>query len=440
MKRKNTLVCTLAVLAVLALAGCKEKNTQTAAMPAPLVGLMTVQAQNVPIAGEYVGQTEGSRAVELRAQISGILVRRTYDEGSYVQKGQVLFEIDPDTYKAALEQAEGAQAQVQARYTQTHQDLARIQNLFSKNAVSQRDRDSAQAAFDTAKADMASAKAIVDEAKIKLSYAYVISPVHGYAGKANRSVGNLINSSSPDQNLLTVVNQVDPIYANFSLPSPHYMRMRTLEAQKRLSMANMQAFITLADGSRYAKPGKIIFMDKAVNPETSVVSARAEFPNDNLFVLPGQFVRVMLTGAQLIDAILVPQQAVIQTQKGSMVVVVDAEGKAQMRSVVLSDNIGDAILVEKGLESGERIVVEGSNKAVPGMPVRIDEKYTPPSVIPVVPGAEDAMDLSPATGADAGTKLPGANASITLSGATASVILPVAHASMNQSGEATERR
>lgn len=398
MKCRNTFICVMGLLAAFTLTGCKDDKASTAAMPPPLVGLMTVKAESVPVTGEYVGQTEGSRAVELRAQVSGILVRRNYDEGSYVQKGQLLFEIDPDTYKAALEQAEGAQAQVQARYVQTQQDLARIQNLFGRNAVSQRDRDSAQAAFDTAKGDMASAKAAVDEAKIKLSYAYVISPVHGYAGKANRSVGNLINSASPDQNLLTVVNQVDPIYANFSIPSPHYMRMRTLEAQKRLTMDNMQAYIKLADNSRYPIAGKIVFMDKAVNPDTSVVSARAEFVNDNLFVLPGQFVRVTLVGAQLRNAILVPQQAVVQTQKGSMVVVIDAEGKAQMRPVVLSDTIGEAVLVEKGLESGERIVVEGTNKAAPGMPVRIDDKYTPPSVYPA---GQEALGLD--SSADAGT-------------------------------------
>lgn len=369
------------LFAVLTLSGCKNDAPTAAAMPAPLVGVMTVTAGEVPVEASYVGQTEGSRAVELRAQVSGILVRRNYDEGSYVQKGQILFEIDPDTYKAALEQAQGVEAQVRARYTQTQQDLTRVLSLYGKNAVSQRDRDAAQAAFDGAKADLLSARAAVDEASIKLSYARVTAPVSGYAGRANRSVGNLVNVNAADQSLLTVVNQVDPIYANFSIPSPQLMRMRTLEVQKRLSMNDMKAYIELADRSRYPVAGKVTFLDKAVNPETSVVSARAEFANKDLFVLPGQFVRVTLTGAVLHNAILVPQQAVVQSQKGSMVVVIDKDNKAQMRPVVLSDTLGEAILVEKGLEPGERIVVEGTNKAMPGSPVRIDEKYTPPALI-----------------------------------------------------------
>lgn len=389
---KRVLYC-IAILAFL-LPGCEEKKNTAAAMPAPLVGVMTIEAKTVPVSATYVGQTEGSRAVEVRAQVSGILVQRLYEEGTYVEKDQAMFEIAPETYKATLEQAEGQLGQVQARYRQAQQDLTRVLNLYSKNAVSQRDRDQAQAAYDTARADMASARASVDEAKIKLGYSIVLSPIHGYAGKANRSVGNLISSSAADMSLLTVVNQVDPIYCNFSIPSPQLMRMRTLEVQKRLSMAKVQAHIELADGSRYPVPGEINFMDKAVNPETSVVSARAQFPNKDLFVLPGQFVRLTLTGTELINVLLVPQQAVIMTQKGSMVVVVDKEDKAEMRPVVLSDTIGEFLLVEKGLESGERIVVEGTNKATPGAPVRIDKNYKPP-----VPEA----DSIPMSTSDAGT-------------------------------------
>lgn len=370
----------LALLTLFALlSACSGDNkNQQAHMPPPLVGVMTIEAKDVPVTGTFVGQTEGSRAVEVRGQVSGILVKRTYEEGSYVVQGQHMFEIEPDTYKAALEQAEGNLGQVQARYTQSQQDLTRVLALYNKNAVSQRDRDQAQASFDTAKADMISARAAVDEARIKLGYAYVTSPVHGYAGKANRSVGNLVSAASPELSLLTVVNQVDPIYTNFSIPSPLFMRMRTLEAQKRLRMDNMNAHIELADGSRYSVPGKIVFLDKAVNPNTSVVSARASFPNKDLFVLPGQFVRLTFTGTTLVNSILVPQQAVIMTQKGSMVVVINKEGIAEMRPVILSDAIGEFLLLEKGLESGERIVVEGTNKATPGAPVRIDENYKPP--------------------------------------------------------------
>lgn len=359
----------LSVLAVLSV-GCSSESPSVGA-PAPLVEVMTVTARNVPVSDSFVGQTEGSRAVEVRAQVSGILVSRHYDEGGYVKEGDLLFEIEPDTYRAALEKAQGAMAQAQAKYTQARQDLDRILPLYAKNAVSRRDRDMAQADFNAAKADLDSAKAAVTEAQIQLNYAYVKSPVNGYAGKEYRTVGNLLTAGSGNASLLTVVNQVDPIYANFSIPSPKYMRMRTLAAQGRLRMENMQARIALADNSVYPVAGRITFVDKAVNPGTSVVEARAEFENKDLFVLPGQFVRVTISGATLVDAVLIPQKAVLQTQKGTMVIVVGENDTAEIRPVVLSDNLGNDYLLESGLKPGERIVVEGTNKAVPGKPVRI---------------------------------------------------------------------
>lgn len=359
----------LSVLAVL-FVGCSSESPSAGA-PAPLVEVMTVTARNVPVSESFVGQTEGSRAVEVRAQVSGILMSRHYDEGGYVKEGDLLFEIEPDTYRAALEKAQGAMAQAQAKYTQARQDLDRILPLYAKNAVSRRDRDMAQADFNAAKADLDSAKAAVTEAQIQLNYAYVKSPVNGYAGKEYRTVGNLLTAGGGTESLLTVVNQVDPIYANFSIPSPKYMRMRTLAAQGRLRMEDMQARISLADNSVYPVAGRITFIDKAVNPGTSVVEARAEFENKDLFVLPGQFVRVTISGATLVDAVLVPQKAVLQTQKGTMVIVVGENDTAEIRPVVLSDNLGNDYLLESGLKPGERIVVEGTNKAVPGKPVRI---------------------------------------------------------------------
>lgn len=169
-------VCTL--FALLLVGGCKsEEKGRTASLPPPLVGVMTVEERNVPVSFTYAGQTEGSRAVEVRAQVSGILMRRAYNEGQYVKQGQLLFEIEPDTYRAALRQAKGVMEQAQARFTQARQNLNRVLPLYKKNAVSQKDRDDAQAAYDSAKADLDSAKAAVSEAEIKLSHAYVTAPV-----------------------------------------------------------------------------------------------------------------------------------------------------------------------------------------------------------------------------------------------------------------------
>lgn len=405
-------------LALLLAVGCdSDKKTPAAALPPPLVGVMTVEARDVPVSFTYVGQTEGSRAVEVRAQVSGILMKRAYKEGQYVKQGDLLFEIEPDTYKAAVQQAKGVMAQAQAKFTQARQDLNRVRPLYARNAVSQKDRDDAQAAFNSARADLDAAKAALNEAEIKLGYAYVTAPVSGYASQEYRTVGNLITAGSQDGSLLTVVNQVDPIYANFSVPSPQFMRLRALAAQKRLVEDGVTAEISLADGTVYPRKGSITFIDKQVNPGTSVVASRAEFDNPDLFVLPGQFVRVTLSGMVLKNAILVPQQAVIQTQKGSMVVVVGKDDKAEMRPVDLGDNYGDSFLLNKGLEPGERIVIEGGNKAVPGQPVRVEEAKAPQSAPlpdqPVSPGEPSASAKEPAS---SGTASP--------SGAAASSAAP----------------
>lgn len=392
------------VMALLLASGCDaDKKKEAAALPPPLVGVMTVEARDVPITLTYVGQTEGSRAVEVRAQVSGILMKRAYKEGQYVKQGDLLFEIEPDTYKAAVQQAQGVMAQAQAKFTQARQDLNRVRPLYARNAVSQKDRDDAQASFNSAKADLDAAKAALNEAEIKLGYAYVTAPVSGYASQEYRTVGNLITAGSQDGSLLTVVNQVNPIYANFSVPSPQFMRLRALAVQKRLVEDGITAQISLADGTVYDKKGTITFIDKQVNPGTSVVASRAEFENPDLFVLPGQFVRVTISGLVLKNAILVPQQAVIQTQKGSMVVVVK-DGKAEMRPVDLGDNYGDSFLLNKGLEPGERIVIEGGNKAVPGQPVRVEEAKAPQSApLPNQPVSPEDGAPHAGTSASSGT-------------------------------------
>lgn len=391
-------VCTL--FALLLVGGCKsEEKGRTASLPPPLVGVMTVEERNVPVSFTYAGQTEGSRAVEVRAQVSGILMRRAYDEGQYVKQGQLLFEIEPDTYRAALRQANGVMEQAQAKFTQARQNLNRVLPLYKKNAVSQKDRDDAQAAYDSAKADLDSAKAAVSEAEIKLSHAYVTAPVAGFASREYRTVGNLITAGSQDGSLLTVVNQNDPIYANFAIPSPQFMRLRALQEQGRLKSDGTVAEITLADGTVYQTKGVITFIDKQVNTNTSVVAARAEFVNPDLFVLPGQFVRVTLSGMELVNAILIPQQAVIQTQKGSMVVVIGEGDKAEMRPVDLGDNYGDSFLLNKGVKAGERIVVEGGNKAVPASPCGFSKPPFRTRSCRISPSAQAPIPARPNRGA-----------------------------------------
>lgn len=359
----------------LGLVSCSS-NEQTS-MPPPLVETIIIESKDTPIVLTFVGQTEGSRAVEVRAQVSGILMNRAYEEGQYVEQGQLLFEIEPDTYKANLEQAQSMMEQAKAKFIQAQQERDRILPLYKKNAVSQKERDSSVASYNAAKADLDAAKAEVTEAKIKLGYAYVKSPVSGYASKENKTIGNLITTDSSGDNLLTVVNQVNPIYANFSIPSPQYMHIKTLKSEGLLTIDNLTATITLADGSTYKEAGKVTFIDKQVNPSTSVVAARAEFVNPDAHVLPGQFIRVNVQGLILVNAILIPQKALIQTQKGTMVATINKENKVEMRSVKLGQNYGENFLVYSGLSNGDQLIIEGNNKAVPGQPVRIKGSAQP---------------------------------------------------------------
>ncbi|RBN35210.1 efflux RND transporter periplasmic adaptor subunit [Lawsonia intracellularis] len=352
-------------------------SNEQASMPAPLVEVMTIESKDTPIVLTFVGQTEGSRSVEVRAQVSGILMNRAYEEGQYVEKGQLLFEIEPDTYKANLEQAQSMMEQAKAKFVQAQQERDRILPLYKKNAVSQKDRDSAVASYNAAKADLDAAKAEVTKAKIKLGYAYVKSPVSGYASKENKTIGNLITAGSSSDSLLTVVNQVNPIYANFSIPSPQYMHIKMLKSENLLTIDNPTATMTLADGSIYKETGKVTFIDKQVNPSTSVVAARAEFINPDAHVLPGQFVRVNVQGVILVNAILIPQKALIQTQKGTVVAVVNKENKVEMRPVRIGQNYGENFFVYSGLSNGDRVIVEGNNKAIPGQPVRLKESIQP---------------------------------------------------------------
>lgn len=209
---------------------------------------------------------KGRVPVEVRAQVSGILKRRNYEEGSHVEEGQLLFEIEPDSYQAALERARGALGQAQARFTQARQNLNRILPLYARNAVSQQDRDDARSAYSSALADLESARAVVREAEITLGYTRVVSPVSGFAGKEYRTVGNLVAAGGGGESLLTVVNRTDPIYANFSISSPRIMQLRALQAQGRIRSDGITAEIRLADGTVYPRKGKVTFIDRQVDP------------------------------------------------------------------------------------------------------------------------------------------------------------------------------
>jgi len=352
------------------LAACSD-GSKGQMPPPPLVKVWEVAQGDAPYPGQYQGQTQGSRAAQVVARVQGVIQKRVYEEGGMVDAGELLFQLEPDTYKAAVENARGALAQAEAQSDRANREWDRIRPLYAKNAVSQKDRDNALSDYNAAQANVVAAKAALQTAQINLDYCSVLSPVRGLTGKEAYTVGNFV---IPGQ-VLTTVNQVDPIHVNFYAPSAFVMRLKQLEQEGRLVMPQegFNARIRLLNGMMYQHEGRVTFIDKQVDPATGAVKMRAEFPNPEGLVLPGQFVRVFIDGAMLKNAILIPQKAVLQTQKGDLVMVVNKDNAIEARQVQLADAIEKNFLVKQGLAAGERIVLEGVLKARPGQSVRVDE-------------------------------------------------------------------
>lgn len=368
---QRALLLVLAVALLATVTGCKDE-AHKAAPPAPLVELKTITAGDVPLTSEYVAQTAGSREVEVRARVTGILLRRAYTEGRPIRKGSLMFEIDPDTYKANLDQAEGQLAQEQARLSRARVERDRVLSLYSENAVSQKDRDDAVTEFESASAAVKVAQAKVKEARINLGYTRVDAPISGVTSKEVRSEGSLVGPTA-EGSLLTTITQLDPLYVNFGVPGTAMSGLRRLieSGKAEVAKGGLTVEITLPDGTLYGRPGKITFTDKQVDQTTGTVRSRAEFANPEAEVMPGQFVRALVRGITLKNAIIVPQRAVLETQKGPMVYVVGADMMANLRPVVVAEPIGSDYLIEKGLSDGDQIIVEGIIKARPGQPVRV---------------------------------------------------------------------
>ena len=340
----------------LALVACNgDKDGQHGAMRLP-VAVFDVVAKDEPWPAEYQAQASGSRAVEVRARVEAIIEKRLYEEGDYVQQGQLLFQLERDRDEALMQQA-------QAQFTNAEREWRRVRPLYEKNAVSQKERDNALAAYDSAKASLR-------QAKINLDYCQVTAPVSGYSSKENFTPGNLVGNNS----LLTYVNQTDPMYIDFSIAAPEHMLRQGMAAQGRLvtpADGRYKARLRLLDGSMYKGMGEVTFIDSQVQPTTGVIKARAVFDNADRSIMPGQYVRLYMDGDILKDAVLVPQKCVLLTQKGSLVMGVDKDDKVYPIPVVVGVSVGNRYLVLEGLKGGERIISEGMIKARPGSQVSI---------------------------------------------------------------------
>ncbi|MBQ4567180.1 MAG: efflux RND transporter periplasmic adaptor subunit [Desulfovibrio sp.] len=337
------------------LTACDKKETAAQAVPPALVEIFTVKAADTPWPAEFQAQAAGSRAVEVRARVEAIIESRHYEEGDFVQQGQLLFQLERDRYEAAMQQA-------QAQYKNAEREWRRIRPLYEKNAVSQKERDGARAAYE-------STKAALRQAEINLDYCQVTAPVSGYSSKENVTPGNLVMNNS----LLTFVNQTDPMYIDFSIAAPERMLRQQMETQGLLRFpegGRYKARLRLLDGNMYKGEGEVTFIDSQVQPTTGVIKARAVFANSDRSIMPGQYVRLFMEGDVLTNAVLIPQKCVMLTQKGAMVMGVDKDNKVVPMPVQLGVSIGDRYLVEAGLKDGDRIISEGLVKARPGTVVR----------------------------------------------------------------------
>ena len=340
------------------LTGCGKGQAPAPATPPPVeVGVVTVTPGNVGLVTELPGRLEASRVAQVRARAAGILQKRLFREGSDVKAGQALYTIDSAPYAAAVASAEANLAQATAL-------AQRYKPLVEANAISKQDYANAVAAQKQAAADVAVGKANVQTASITLGYAAVTAPISGRIGRSLVTEGALVGQGDATQ--LAVIQQIDPMYINFTQSASDVLKLRT-EMQsgqfKRASGANAASVrIVLEDGTEYARPGRLLFTDLTVDPTTGQITLRAEVPNPDGQLLPGLYVRVRLEQAQATNAITLPQQAVTRTQQGDEVTVVGADGKISKRKITISGSQNNKWVVLDGLKAGEQVVVDGFQK------------------------------------------------------------------------------
>ena len=342
----------------------------------PIVAVEPVGVEDVEIYGDYVGRVRAQQFVEVRARVEGFLERMAFAEGTYVKKGQVLFVIDQRQYKAKADKARAQLRKDSALVRKTKRDLDRIRPLFEQNAASRVDLDNAIAAYETAVASMGMSRADLDQAEQELSYTYVRSPISGYISERLVDLGTLVGTSG--KSLLATVVKSDTVLVDFSMTALDYLKSkeRNVNLGHRDSSRSWQPFvtITLADNSVYPYKGLVDFAEPQVSPKTGTFSVRAEMPNPEHVLLPGQFTKVHALLDVREKATVVPQKALIIEKGGAYVFVMRRDSTAERRFIELGPEFGNKVVVERGLAPGETIISEGYNKLTPGMKVRVASK------------------------------------------------------------------
>jgi RND family efflux transporter MFP subunit len=371
--KRQTLVG-VGVLAV-AVIGCQGKKDPPPPPP-PAVVVTPVVQRDVPVYGEWIGTTAGNDNAEIRPKVDGYLLRRDYAEGTLVQRGQLLFEIDPRQVQAQLAQAQANLAQGRAGLAKAERDVARFEPLAAQRAVSQQELDNARSALQAAQATVGSLQAAVDQARLSLTWTRVTSPIAGIAGTAAQQVGNLVSPST----VLTTVSQCDPIRVVYSLGEQEYLHLQQKLAQSPSSPAGGLELV-LADGAVFPHPGRLLFADRQVDPRTGTIATVGLFPNPGNLLRPGQYAKVRAVVDFKKGALLVPQRAVNELQGGFQVAVVGSDDRAQVLPVAPGEKVGPLWVVEnlpgqqpeRALKAGDRVVVEGFSRIKPGALVRPQE-------------------------------------------------------------------
>src|ERR1700757_2530431 len=375
----------ICLVAVGLIVGAMRPKHVSGAQPggAPDVEVVDVQQKEVPIYVEWIGTLDGMVNADVKAQVTGYLLRQSYREGAFVKKGQLLFEIDPRPFQAALDQAQGQLAQAkallanaQAVQGRTQLDVERYTPLAKEQAASQQDLDNAVqnnlaalATVETAKAQIKTYEASLETAKINLEFTRLVAPIDGIAGQAQLQVGALV---SPASGVVTSVSTVNPIKVFFTASEPQYLEWRRRFPTETSTQAAAKALhlqLLLADGSTYANEGTFYFADRQINESTGAIRLAALFPNPDAILRPGGYGRVRAVIRTEHDALLVPQRSVSELQGGYQVAVVDGENKVSIRSVKVGDTAGSEWVIEEGLKPGERVVAEGVQRLRPGMTV-----------------------------------------------------------------------
>ncbi len=360
----------------LSLSACQQEGGPAQDSPPPIVEVMTVTTQTVTDEPEFIGKTEAFRPVEIRSQVTGVIKQVFFTEGRNVKKGARLYLIDPVPFKGDYLSAKAKVTQAQARLVQANQDLARVKPLLDEQAVSQKDVHDAVAEQLAAKAALEAAQGDLVKSRFDLGNTLITAPVNGRIGRSRFYEGHLVSAQT---DLLTTIDQLDPMYVNVSVPETYLLRRRRELAEhkvQRPSLFQLRAVMTFADGSVYPHEGQLDFADVGLRAETGTLQGRFVFPNPEggfspgrSYFYPGQFVRIRLKGYIRTDAVLIPQRAVQQGPTGTFVNVVGPEDKIEVREVQASSWKGSDWLIEAGLQPGERVVVEGFHRIQPGVQV-----------------------------------------------------------------------